>query len=170
MLIDDDLVSGETLARVRRALPERCRLVGAEFQRRLDMPDKSCTRDDPGDDARVVDLCDARDFLVGAREGGLVVELPDGQLARAPYLLPYVRPGARVSLPRASELEFSRALWTANLAFFRRVATLRVQDASAAFQRLARYLGFADETPLRDLCQWHVDRLAGSTDAAREDR
>ncbi len=155
VLLDDDTVTGETLERVRELLPTGRALERAEFLCRVDEVRARCP------EGALIDLCDARDFLVGAREGGLVVELPNGLHARAPYLLPYVRPSARVSLPATSELRFSRSLWRANLEFFARAPALRVRDMSPAFQVLARYLDFAADATMTTLCQWHLDRLRG---------
>jgi hypothetical protein len=114
----------------------------------------------PGDDVRR-ELCDARDLLPGARAGGLVLALPDGSLGRAPYLLPYVRPSARLQLPRVAEVAFSRAAWSLAADFFAAVTpALRLADADPALRRLAAYLGFAAATPMEALCHWHAERLA----------
>ena len=113
----------------------------------------------PGASARR-ELCDARDLLPGTRAGGLVVALPDGALGRAPYLLPYVRPSARLQLPRVAEVEFSRIAWSLAADFFAAVTpAIRLADADPALRRLAAYLEFAADTPMEALCRWHADRL-----------
>lgn len=153
LLLDDDIATGRTIESVRSLLgPTRVirRVVALCDFRRL-----------PGaDDAALTDLFDCRDFLVGAREAGLVVALPDGTRARAPYALPYVRLARRVSAPLSRELALSRAIWRLNLEFFARVdPPLRVADAAPAFRVLSAYLGFDARTTLLDVCRWHARRL-----------
>ncbi|MEZ4384885.1 MAG: hypothetical protein R3A79_26375, partial [Nannocystaceae bacterium] len=156
ILFDDDRVTGRTLAEVERLVGERLTIRRAVAL---------CAA--PADASRR-ELCDARDLLPGARAGGLVVALPDGALARAPYLLPYVRPSARIQLPRAAEVRFSATLWSLAAAFFAAVGPpIRVADADPAFRRLAAYVGFAPETAMEALCRWHVDRLGGRPTARR---
>lgn len=72
-----------------------------------------------------LDLIDCRDFLAGARDGGLVVKVPTGgignldeKLVRVPYVLPFVRPFYRASIPVGEELTFSRKVWKLNQQFF----------------------------------------------------
>jgi hypothetical protein len=102
-----------------------------------------------------LDLVDCRDFLAGAREGGLVVWLPqwstqgraadddgarDGRrwLCRAPYALPFVRPARRAGIPVEDEVRFSRRVWELNARFFAAVGgVVTVADAGDGFARLA---------------------------------
>ncbi len=161
ILLDDDRASGRTLAQVQALLGDR--LAIAEV--RLLCPTDAEARAPCGEDAPPRrELCDARDLLPGSRAGGLVVNLPDGALARAPYLLPYVRPSARIQLPLACERLFSRRVWELSADFFATIeAPLRVLDADPAFRRLAHYIGFGDDDPLEALCRWHAERLSDAT-------
>lgn len=63
-----------------------------------------------------VDLGDPRDYLLGA--SGLVVQLPGGELGRAPYILPFVSTTARASIPADVEKDFALKTLQANLEFF----------------------------------------------------
>jgi hypothetical protein len=113
------------------------------------------------------DVGDVRDFLVGSKQGGLVVRLPTGDVARVPYMAPYVRLSSRMSIPLEAELELSRMLWLANAQFFESLPlSLRVADAWPDFRRLAAYLGWAMGSPLEDFCQWHAEALRRGTTQA----
>jgi nicotinic acid mononucleotide adenylyltransferase len=137
-LVDDDRMSGGTLAAVMAMLPPRIRITKTELML------------EPGPDE---DVLDSRDFLVGSDEGGLVVELPDGSIGRVPYLLPYVDPVARASVSDARA--FSRALWEINARVFEHLE-LRVKDLPTAWQRTFCSHGNA---LLAELCAWHAARL-----------
>ena len=72
-----------------------------------------------------LDLIDCRDFLAGARDGGLVVKVPTAgvggigeRMIRVPYILPFVRPVYRASIPVDEEMSFSRKVWALNRQFF----------------------------------------------------
>jgi NAD+ synthetase len=149
-LIDDDLATGWTKQRVLEALPEHCQVISFK---------QLCLLNRQQDDTDF-DLADSRDFLVGSREGGLVVRLPNGQLARAPYILPYVQPVERTTIPLSSYFRFSTAIWKLNRRFFEQYnPKFRVDQSWPAFQTLAYYLGFKPETPMIELCDWHLLRL-----------
>jgi nicotinic acid mononucleotide adenylyltransferase len=146
-LFDDDQCSGSTLQRAARSMPAD--VVIAEVSTLLGRPLGSEPRE----------IADARDFLLGSRDGGLVVTLPDGALGRAPYLLPYVDPAPRCSVPADQVLEFSTAVWTLNLEFFRG-SSLAVSDLPGPARQTLRVAGFGDRTSLASVCTWHLDRLA----------
>lgn len=146
-LVDDDIATGHTMQAVLARLPEHCRV---ERQAAL------CQLPSLGEG--LVDLGDVRDFLVGSWEGGLVVCLPNGELARVPYLLPYVNPADRLSLPLSQSFAFSRRIWRLNAEFFDE-GRLTIADASEAFGNLCRYLGVPSDTLLADWCRWHLRRL-----------
>jgi hypothetical protein len=149
LLMDDDSVSGRTLAHVRAALPHHCHIEECHHLCQVEARDGS-----------TCDLADSRDFLIGSREGGLVVSLPDGGIARSPYVLPYVQPGERLSIPLSSQVELSRRVWKLNREFFAALpVTLRLSDAWPSFRRLGRYLGFGEDLSLQDLAAWHAERL-----------
>ncbi|MBI4990924.1 hypothetical protein HZB96_02405 [Candidatus Gottesmanbacteria bacterium] len=62
-----------------------------------------------------VDLGDPRDYLIGA--SGLVIKMPNGEYARAPYIPPFVSTAARASIPPQSETKFALKVLQANLDF-----------------------------------------------------
>lgn len=154
-LLDDDTITGETLQRVLALLPEKLRIqdVVILFQMASPSPEGS----------RSLDVGDCRDFLVGSREGGLVISLPSGETARAPYVLPYVSPSKRASLPISRELDFSIGVWALNEAFFQQVSPpILLRDADPAFQILMRCVGFAPDETMESICRWHLARLRPS--------
>jgi len=76
---------------------------------------------DGADILNKVDLGDPRDYLLGA--SGLVLQLPDGEFGRAPYILPFVSTTARASIPADIEKDFAEKVLQANLEFFQNVQT-----------------------------------------------
>ena len=149
VLMDDDRVSGETERVVRSWLPPQVEIVRSECLCQVEAPG-------PGG---LCDLVDARDLLLGAREGGLAVRLPSPYgVARAPYLLPYVQPCERLSIPLSRQHWLSEQLWQLNLEFFGNTG-LRVGHAWGAFRPLASLLGFAEDTLLVEVAHWHLQRL-----------
>ena len=152
VLVDDDACTGATLRAIRALLPERVQ-IDAEYI--LLKNDADAPR------GPLLDVLDGRDFLAGAREGGLVVALPGGALARVPYCLPYASACERASVPLAAELGFSREIWRLNALFFERVApAIVLGEASAAFRRLMDHLGFDHTSPMATICRWHEERCA----------
>ena len=147
-LVDDDIATGHTMNEVLARLPADCRIEHREALCQL--PELR--------ERGLVDLGDFRDFLLGSWEGGLVVSLPNGRLARVPYLLPYVNPADRLSLPISQSFAFSRRIWQLNLEFFQNF-DLTIADTPAAFRELTDYLGLAATLPLAEWCRWHLGRL-----------
>ncbi len=102
----------------------------------------------------VLDVVDARDFLLGAEYGGLVIALPDAspsgrELLRAPYLLPFVSLTFRAKIPADKTPELSQALWALNESWLARYApSVTVAHANKGGRRLLERLGFATNTPL----------------------
>jgi len=148
VLVDDDVSTGATLQALRALLPGAVE-IEEEF---------ILFRRSPDGPRELLDILDCRDFLAGSREGGLVVALPGGALARAPYCLPYVSASERASVPLAEELEFSRAVWRLNAEFFARVSPVLLAEADPAFQRLVAHVGFAADSTMAAVCRWHAER------------
>ncbi len=150
ILLDDDHCTGTTENRVRALIGPHCEIIKSINLVELLAPNDN-----------FLDLGDSRDFLVGAWEGGLVSKLPNGEICRAPYLYPYVRPSQRLSLPISQDIPFSLAIWEQNKTFFASLpAEIKVEDCPRPFQALATYLGFKPDTKLSDFCDWHIQRLS----------
>jgi nicotinic acid mononucleotide adenylyltransferase len=141
VLREDDRVTGKTLEAVLAMLPAGVRVTRSEIAIEHDADE---------------DVADSRDFLLGADEGGLVVELPDGSIGRAPYVLPYVDPAARASVAPERVHDFSKRVWELNARLFEGTR-LTVADLPAPAR--ATFRTFARAMPLAELCRWHVARL-----------
>nr|HEX4319141.1 hypothetical protein [Kofleriaceae bacterium] len=146
VLRDDDRATGGTFAAARALLPAHARVADVERVAIAHDADE--------------DVVDSRDFLLGSDDGGLVVELPARRLGRAPYVLPYVDPAARCSLPPTAVRAISIAVW--ELAA-RTLGDRRLSALPAPARATLEAMGLAGDPPrtLGELCRWHATRLAG---------
>lgn len=140
-LCDDDSVTGGTFRAVRAMLPSRCRILGERVAFHRDADE---------------DVLDARDFLLGSKEGGLVVSLGSRGAGRAVYALPYADPSVRSSIPFLRTHEFSASIWRLNADIFS-PSGLRIGDLAEPSQRVVEHFG--KDTLLTDLCTVHAERL-----------
>ncbi len=101
---------------------------------------------------------DAADFFLGSTAGGVEVELPSGEIARAPLVFPYADPTARCGLPAREVTGLSRRVWEINRQAFADLG-LRVADLPEAARRVLHAAGFATKSTLEDVCTWHEARL-----------
>ncbi|KAH8648806.1 hypothetical protein BGZ60DRAFT_534943 [Tricladium varicosporioides] len=155
VLFDDDIFSGQTSNFVRHLVETKCRVEN--FITLCDVNGPLGTEVPP---APRLNLVDCRDFLVGARDAGLVLELPNGLICRAPYSLPYVRPHYHASIPVTEEISFSKRVWELNKIFFEEIGgKLCVQDMSEPFWKLCEFQGFDRGMDMGTLCDWHLNRL-----------
>jgi nicotinic acid mononucleotide adenylyltransferase len=148
-LFDDDRSTGSTVEFVRSRLPHTVVVREAAF-----------LVDDAG-----AEVADSRDFLLGTDHGGLVVALPDGTVGRAPYLLPFVDPAVRCSIPDDHALAFSHGAWALNAETFRST-DLRIRDLPPAAARTLRAAGHPPDAPLHEVCDGYAARLAHLMDGA----
>lgn len=147
-LVDDDSVSGRTLNFVKERLPNDV-IVNETYL--LTNSNKEKTFD-------VVDL---RDFMVGVKNSGLVVKLPNGIYTRVPYVMPYVNLTTRASIPPSKEREFSIRIWQMNREFYQKYnKDFKLKDADSNFKNLMKYIGFSDEDRIIDICTWHIEKLS----------
>jgi hypothetical protein len=112
-------------------------------------------RDDGLDPLQKVDLGDPRDYVVGA--SGLVCRLPSGRLGRLPYVLPFVSPMQRASLPAAAEAEFSTEAFELSRAYYADLSAivgspLTMASADPYFAAAcAELFGITPETSMTDV-------------------
>ncbi len=143
-LFDDDIASGATIRYVVNLLSERIKINRVQSL--------AIAKDG------VIDIGDCRDFLIGSHDGGLVVKLPNGEIARAPYFFPYVDPSRGLSIPYNRAKQFSIDCWNLNREFFART-DLTVGDMSMSSRVLLHYVGFDDNVLMSDVCAWHLTYL-----------
>lgn len=155
LLVDDDISTGYTLDTVCRTLPTEVTIEG-----RMSLLDESRKR--LGRQSAPFDVIDLRDLLLGSREGGLVVELPNRVPGRAPYMLPYVRPSIRARIPPSLETLFSFELWQLNEQFFAQVE-LAVGDLDPLTQTFLLFCGFDRNMRAAAICRFHMRRLLANS-------
>ncbi|MBS2017237.1 MAG: hypothetical protein JST00_30420 [Deltaproteobacteria bacterium] len=144
VLSDDDQMTGGTIAAVRALLPSSIAITATRFALARDADE---------------DVLDARDFLLGADEGGLVVALPGGETARAIYALPFVDPAVRASTratggaggAHVDPHAFSRAIWSLNAKTFEG-SPLAVRDLPSPARALLRQASTPDDMLLSAYC------------------
>lgn len=108
-----------------------------------------------------MEICDTRDFIIGAKDGGLVIDTNKNSdnttdAIRLPYVYPYVCPKVRASI--ISPMEFSIAIWELNAKVF-----------SNSDKKMCDYINYTvlgniigldpDTTTMYDFCMYHVNML-----------
>lgn len=147
ILVDDDSATGKTIREIMSLLPERINiekiyLLASIFNE------------------KIFDIVDLRDFIIGAKNGGLVVRLPNKEVVRAPYMLPYVSLKSRATIPAVKEMELSIKLWELNEEFYQNIGgKIKLSQTDFGFRKLMNYVGFNGETLLTDICRWHIRNL-----------
>lgn len=147
ILVDDDSATGKTIREVTDLLPERINidkiyLLASIFNE------------------KIFDIVDLRDFIIGSESGGLVVRLPNKEVARAPYMLPYVSLKSRATIPVEKEMEMSINLWELNKEFYQKLGgKIKLSQTDYGFRKLMNYIGFNDNILLTDICDWHIKIL-----------
>lgn len=156
-VVDDDTASGQTVNFVRELLAT-CghRVEKFAFLNELALAKQGLNG------RTVLDIVDSRDFLLGAKDGGLVVTLGptkepgrgDDEICRAPYMLPFVNLTFRAKLPAPCIREASLALWELNASWFQQHAPgLTLREADPHSRELFARLGHTDSALLWRVCE-----------------
>ena len=145
ILIDDDSVSGNTLKSVLYLLPDDLIIEDIYLLSNLV-------------EGKIFDVIDFRDFIIGSKNSGLTVRMPNSDIAKLPYILPYVSPKIKASIPIEKEFKFSLMIWEMNYDLFKDT-NIQLKDSDIGFQIAMNYLGFNNDTNLSDICKWHIKRL-----------
>jgi hypothetical protein len=146
-IVDDDSVSGRTLNSIKSCLSKD---INIESTYLLSSQIKE----------KIFDVIDFRDFIVGAENSGLTVRLPNLEIIRVPYLLPYVCLKSRANIPSTLEFSFSIAVWNMNKKYISQInKNLKLKESNDGFRKLMNYIGFDDETLIIDICDWHINLL-----------
>lgn len=147
VLIEDDIFSGGTLNEIIK-LAEQYGIKIVKIIAGLQVAEKLQTtvpvfavhKYSPYD---ILELNDPRDFLCGTYEGGLVIEYPNGERVRAPYILPFVDVTQRASIPEAKNNEFSKKLIQINKDLYHNLEKelgieLKIKHLSPSFQNFLK--------------------------------
>ena len=147
ILVDDDSATGKTIREIMSNLPKRINIE--QIYLLASMLNE-----------KIFDIVDLRDFIIGVQNGGLVVKLPNGEIARAPYMLPYVCLKTRATISASKEMEISTKLWKMNKEFYQEIGgNITLAQTDSGFKKLMNYIGFDDNTLLVDNCDWHIRNI-----------
>jgi hypothetical protein len=148
VLVEDDSVTGETIAMALSLLPK-----DVLVEQQVLLSDFASYQ---GTDYH--DVVDLRDFIIGSKNGGLGVLMAFNTTGRAPYLMPYVSLRSRAKIPASWEKTFSLEVWKMNLEFYKDT-NLLIRDVYPAFLHFARAAGFPSFISLEAFCRHHIEML-----------
>lgn len=140
-LVDDDIATGATMHTVETLLNQYGIQTG-EFKSLLDSY---------GDE--VFDVLDMRDFVLGAKHGGLTVRTVSGETTRVMYAAPYVNLVTRAKMDPEVALNFSLSVWRMNAAIYKETG-VTVKDI-AGMQDYSLF-GFHSDMLVEELCRKHI--------------
>jgi hypothetical protein len=144
-LVDDDIATGATMNTVASLLNQHGIQVG----------DFRCLLESYGEE--IYDVLDMRDFVLGARNGGLTVRTISGETTRAMYAVPYVNLVTRAKMNPVKAIAFSLEVWKMNHSIYRD-SELTVGDISD--NQDYSLFGFSKDMTVEDLCAHHIGLLS----------
>ena len=155
-LIEDDIVSGNTIKKIKELFKDKIKIE--KYFILANLLNK-----------KYDDIIDIRDFLIGSNESGLVVTLNNKNI-RVPYLLPYVSLNTRASIPLSYQLEFSYNFWVLIKDFYINInEDMKLKDLNKDFIYLMNYIGFKNNDKIKDICDWHINKLEIYKDMYKND-
>lgn len=147
ILVEDDVATGRSIAHVKSYLAG----AGINITEDLILANLDTQPDD------ILDVVDARDFMLDAPQGGLVVWRLDYR-CRAPYLLPFVNLSTRAMVRPGKDMALSIKLWRVNRQSILAATNpyKRIHDCQEAFRLFATKHGWSSDTTLVDYCDFHI--------------
>lgn len=143
ILFDDDIHTGRTMRFAKQQLEFWGTKVSSITSLNISSPDVS-------------EILDARDFLFGfSANGGLVIQLPNENLVRLPYIYPFVCPYLRASV--LDPMQFSIDIWKSN-ADLHQQSKLTFGEVSY-LKDFAEYVRLDPETTLAEWCHQQAESL-----------
>ncbi len=137
ILVDDDSATGKTISDTLKL----CQENGVMIEDVVMLTSLVVKSTDT-----IFDVLDARDFLVGMNNSGLVVTMPDGGTARVPYIEPYVNLNKRASIPTQRLKKFSNAVLRHNRTLLEGLEllniTVNIEDCSESFKAFVLQAGY----------------------------
>lgn len=154
--VDDDIASGKTFKMVSDMLPE-----GFVFEELIALSQQSFYEEYNYEESyNFHDIVDFRDFLIGSKDSGLTVELPNGNLGKAPYIWPYVSISHRAKIPHVNQREFSLDIWKINKKFYQSFTSLlTLEELDLSFVSFIESIGFSKTMTVVSFCQFHIDMI-----------
>jgi nicotinic acid mononucleotide adenylyltransferase len=143
-LYDSDIFTGSTVEFVKNLLVKKGYDITSSVANVYKRPNR--------------EILDSKDFIIDAPDGGLVVQLPNGTITRAPYILPYVNCRARCGV--ADPILFSMSMWTINYLYYKVNPTTVEQLGDN--KQLFLSVGFTLTDSLELVCRWHIGLLAST--------
>lgn len=107
-LVDDDIATGFTKTQIISNLDKKAKIVDTLGLNDLYRKEKEYDS---------FDICDARDFILGSLNGGLMVT-NESDTFRVPYLYPFVNLTTRASIPTENQLQFTKEIYKLNLKLY----------------------------------------------------
>lgn len=153
-LVDDDIFTGGTINSLISLLPPSIKVVDKISLLNYSLKKRHISR------SSLYEVLDLRDLVVGSSDSGLVSSLPNGEICRLPYILPYVSPGSRSSIPHNESYNFSLKVWKLNYIFFKSLGyPILLRNTDTNFQKLMGYIGFKPSAFMVNICLWHINQL-----------
>lgn len=159
LLVDDDIASGFTISKIKKAMPEDVTIIDT-----LGLNDLvRCS------DKKAFDIVDARDFIIGAENGGLFVNTGFDSF-RVPYLYPYVNLYFRANIVPSLQREFTLEILKINYNFYNELEKItgdiiKIKHLKESNNWL-KFLGYSDEDLLIDIIVSEHNKLAQTFNTA----
>lgn len=143
-LVDDDIATGETMNTITSMLETHGVIITEQKSLIQSLQEN------------LYDVVDLRDFIIGAKHGGLLVTAPNGQHTRMPYIMPYVNLTTRARINPDRIYSLSVEFWKLNHTIYKNTAVTLAdikqhQDFTA--------FGFDGEMAVAELCNKHLTML-----------
>lgn len=142
IIFDDDSVTGSTIKYANS-------LLGKNIKTKTKLLTDHTNR---------IDISDCRDFIIGAPYGGLVIQLPNNDICRVPYMLPYVFPSDRSLINCKDNINFSIDMWKMNYNYYLNNEK-NINDIDYQTQKLLLYCGFELSHSMAYVCLWHINKF-----------
>lgn len=133
ILVDDDSVSGETIKEVNRSCLQNVNITENYFL-------ASQYSDE------IFDVVDFRDFIIGSKDGGLLVRINNKKNIRVPYINPFVSLFTRANIPLDREKYVSSKIIDININFYSSInKNIKLKDLSEDTIYLFTLMGYDKE-------------------------
>jgi nicotinic acid mononucleotide adenylyltransferase len=155
-LFDDDIHTGGTMRFAKKLLEDNgIRVCGI----------KSSNINNSEDE-----ILDARDFIFGLKNSGLVIQVPGGHehgsAVRVPYVYPFVDPTSRCSIDKP--LDFSIQVWEMNVKYWSKFSDT-LADRPHLWKLFNGINGVGLETKISDICKYYANYLINLKHESRQD-